>query len=141
MCLYQFILLILFTLLLFIAVSFLFCHFFLNVFHMRALKCLQRGLQESFCSTIVANFMVPSYDPKISTLISQLILWRHIIRNCTIRIRDSHRLTFLKFLLRVKELVNSDCRLGFGMKNYISQLEMSRILIFDPNIRHSRLWY
>ena len=65
------------------------------------------------------------------------IRWRHIIRNFTIRNRDSHRLIFLNFLLRVKELVNSDCRFGFCMKNCIySQLEMPRVLDFDPKLRN-----
>ena len=60
-----------------------------------------------------------------------------MIRNLTIRNRDSRRLVFLNFLLRVKELVNSDCRFGFCMKNYIySQLEMSRVLDVDLKIIH-----
>ena len=51
-----------------------------------------------------------------------------MIRNLTIRNRDSRRLVFLNFLLRVKDLVNSDCRFGFLVKNCIySQLDMSRI--------------
>ena len=59
------------------------------------------------------------------------------MRNFTIRNRDSHRLIFLNFLLRVKELVDSDCRFGFCMKNCIySQLDMSRILEFDQKIRN-----
>ena len=59
------------------------------------------------------------------------------VRNFMIRNRDSHRLIFLIFLLRVKELVNSDCRFGFCMKNWLhSQLEMSRVLDFDPKIRN-----
>ena len=63
--------------------------------------------------------------------------WRHVIRNLTIRNRDSRRSVFLNFLLRVKELVNSDCKFGFCMRNCIyGQLEMSRILNFDPNIRN-----
>ena len=63
--------------------------------------------------------------------------WRHIIRNFTIRNRDSRRLVFLNFLLRVKDLVNSDCRFGFLVKNCIySQLEMSRILNSEPKIRN-----
>ena len=58
-----------------------------------------------------------------------------MIRNLTIRNRDSRRLVFLKFLLRVKELVNSDCRFGFLVKNLIySQLKTSRILDSDPKI-------
>ena len=70
----------------------------------------------------------------------ELVLrWRHMIRNLTIRNRDSHRLVFLNFLLWVKELVNSDCRFGFLMKNYIySQLGMSRIPKFDQKIRNSQ---
>ena len=61
-----------------------------------------------------------------------------MIRNLTIRNRDSHRLVFLNFLLWVKELVNSDCRFGFLVKNLIySQLEMSRISKFDRKIRNS----
>ena len=60
-----------------------------------------------------------------------------MIRNLAIRNRDSHRLMFLTFLLRVKELVNYDRRFGFCMKHRIySQLEMSRDLDFDPNIRN-----
>ena len=39
-----------------------------------------------------------------------------MIRNLTIRHRDSRRLVFLNFLLRLKELVNSDCRFGFLVK-------------------------
>ena len=51
------------------------------------------------------------------------------------RNRDSHRSIFLDFLLRVKKLINSDRRFGFCMKNCIyGQLEMSRILDFDPRI-------
>ena len=65
------------------------------------------------------------------------IRWRRIIRNFTIRNRDSRRLVFLNFLLRVKDLVNSDCRFGFLVKNCIySQLEMSRILNSEPKIRN-----
>ena len=45
--------------------------------------------------------------------------WRHIVRNLTIRNRDSCRLAFLNFLLWVKELVGSDCRFGL----YIEKLE------------------
>ena len=60
-----------------------------------------------------------------------------MIRNLTIRNRDSRRLIFLNFPLRVKELVNSDCRFGFLVKNSIySQLDMSRILEFDQKIRN-----
>ena len=60
-----------------------------------------------------------------------------MIRNFTIRNRDSRRLIFLNFILRVKELVNSDCRFGFYMKNCIySQLDMSRIPKFGPKIRN-----
>ena len=60
-----------------------------------------------------------------------------MIRNLTIRNRDPRRLVFLNFLLRVKELVDSDCRFGFCMKNCIyGQLDMSRILDFDPKIRN-----
>ena len=59
-----------------------------------------------------------------------------MISNLTIRNRDSHGFIFLNFLLRVKELLNSDRRFGFCMKNCIySQLEMSRILDFDSKIR------
>ena len=44
---------------------------------------------------------------------------------------------FLNFLLRVKESVNSDCRFGLCMKNCVySQLEMSRVIDFDPTIRN-----
>ena len=58
-----------------------------------------------------------------------------MIRNLTIRNRDSRRLIFLNFLLWVKDLVNSDCRFGFYMKNCIySQLDMSRILNFGQKI-------
>ena len=58
-----------------------------------------------------------------------------MIRNLTIRNRDSRRLVFLNFLLWVKELVNSDCRFGFLVKNCIySQLDMSRIPKFDPKM-------
>ena len=65
------------------------------------------------------------------------IRWRRIIRNLTIRNRDSHRLIFLSCFLRVKELVNSDYRFGFCMKNCIySKLEMSRILNCEPKIRN-----
>ena len=65
------------------------------------------------------------------------IRWRHMIRNVTIRNRDSHRSIFLNFLLRVKDLVNSDCRFGFLVKNCIySRLEMSRILNSEPKIRN-----
>ena len=39
-----------------------------------------------------------------------------MIRNLTIRNRDSSRLVLLNFVLRVKELVDSDCRFGFCMK-------------------------
>ena len=35
------------------------------------------------------------------------------------RNRDSHRLIFLNFLLRVKEFADSDCRFGFCMGNCI----------------------
>ena len=60
-----------------------------------------------------------------------------MIIDLTIRNRDSHRLILLNFLLRVKELVNSDCRFGFCMKNCIDgQLEMSRVLDFDPKLRN-----
>ena len=56
---------------------------------------------------------------------------RHMIRNLVIRNRDSRRPLFLNFPARVKELVNTDCRFGFCMKNYIySQLD------FDTRIRH-----
>ena len=59
-----------------------------------------------------------------------------MIRNFTIRNRDSRRLFFLNFLLWVKELVNSDCRFGFLVKNCIySHLETSRIPKFGPKIR------
>ena len=62
-----------------------------------------------------------------------------MIRNLTIRNRDSRRLFFLKFLLRAKELVNSDCRFGFLVKNCIySQLDMSRILKFGQQIISSK---
>ena len=62
-----------------------------------------------------------------------------MIRNLTIRNRDSRRLFFLNFLLRVKELVNSDCRFGFYVKNCrYSQLGMSRILNFGPKIRNAQ---
>ena len=65
------------------------------------------------------------------------IRWRRMIRKFTIRNRDSRRLVFLNFLLRVKDLVNSDCRFGFLVKNCIySQLEMSRILNSEPKIRN-----
>ena len=65
--------------------------------------------------------------------------WRRMIRNFTIRNRDSRRLVFLNFLLWVKELVNSDCRFGFLVKNCIySQLDMSRIPKFDQKIRNSQ---
>ena len=41
-----------------------------------------------------------------------------------VRNSDSRRLVFLNFLLWVKELVNSDCRFGFLVKNCIyDQLE------------------
>ena len=74
------------------------------------------------------------FGPKI-----QKIRWRRMIRNFTIRNRDSRRLVFLSFLLWVKELVNSDCRFGFLVKNCIySQLDMSRIPKFDPKIRNSQ---
>ena len=67
--------------------------------------------------------------------IRYLLRWRHILRVFTIRKRDSHRLTVLNFIVRVKELVNSDCRFGFCMNNCIySQLEMSRVLDFDAKI-------
>ncbi len=60
-----------------------------------------------------------------------------MIRNFTIRNPDSHRFVFLNFLLRVKKLVNSEFRLALCMKNCIyGQLEMSRILDFDPKIRN-----
>ncbi len=60
-----------------------------------------------------------------------ILRWRHMIRNFTIRNRDSRRLVFLNFLLWVKELVNSDCRFGFLLKNCIyRQLDMSRIRNF-----------
>ena len=65
------------------------------------------------------------------------IRWRHIIRNLRIRNRDPHSLIFLNFLLWVKELVNADCRFGFLVKNCAySQLVMSRIPKFGPNIRN-----
>ena len=55
-----------------------------------------------------------------------------MIRNLTIRNRDSHRSRFVNFLFMVKELVDSDRRFGFCMKNCIyGQLEMSRIPNFD----------
>ena len=61
------------------------------------------------------------------------------MRNLTIRNRDSRRLISLNFLLRVKELVDSDCRFGFYMKNCTySQLEISRIPNFSPKIRNSQ---
>ena len=61
------------------------------------------------------------------------------MRNLTIRNRDSHRSIFLNFLLRVKELLNSDRRFGFCMKNCIyGQLEMSRILNFVRKIRNAQ---
>ena len=67
------------------------------------------------------------------------IRWRHEIRNFTIRNRDSRWLFFLNFLLWVKELVNSDCRSGFLVKNCIySQLDMSRIPKIGPKIRNSQ---
>ena len=70
---------------------------------------------------------------------SQKLQWRHITRNFTIRNRDSRRLVFLNFLLWVKELVNSDCRFGFLVKNCIySQLDMSRIPKLGPKIRSSQ---
>ena len=60
-----------------------------------------------------------------------------MIRNITIRNRDSRRLFFLNFLLRVKDLVNSDCRFGFLVKNCIySRLEMFRIVNSEPKIRN-----
>ena len=66
------------------------------------------------------------------------VRWRRIIRNCTIRNRDSRRLVFLNFLLRVKESVNSDCRFGFLVKNCIyGQLDMSRVQKNGPKIRKS----
>jgi len=59
-----------------------------------------------------------------------------MIGNLTIRNRDSSRLIFLNFLLRVKELANSDGRFGFCMKNCIySKLEWFRILKFAPKTR------
>ena len=59
------------------------------------------------------------------------------MRNFTIRNRDSRRLVFLNFLLRVKDLVNSDCRFGFLVKNCkYSKLEMSRILNSEPKIKN-----
>ena len=46
---------------------------------------------------------------------------------------------FLHFLLWVKELVKSDFRFGFLVKNCIySHLGMSRIENFDPKIRNSQ---
>ena len=58
-------------------------------------------------------------------------------RNFRRRNRDSRRRVFLKFLCRVKELVNSDCRFGFLVKSCIySQLDTSRIQKFDPKIRN-----
>ena len=73
----------------------------------------------------------------------------HMIRNLTIRNRDTRRLIVLNFPLRVKEPVNSDCRVGFLVKNCIyiyiyicmyiyiySQLDMSRILDVDQKIRN-----
>ena len=66
-----------------------------------------------------------------------IIRCRHIIRNLTIRNRDSRRLLFLNFLLWVKELASSDCKFGFYMKNCIySQLDMSRTPKFGPKIRN-----
>ena len=62
-----------------------------------------------------------------------------MIRNLMIRNRDSRRLKFLNFRPWVKELVNSDCRFGFLVKNCIySQLNMSRIPKFGPKIRNSQ---
>ena len=62
-----------------------------------------------------------------------------MIRHFTIRNRDSRRLVFLNFLLRVKELVNSDCRFGFLVKNCVySQLDVLRILEFGQKIRNSK---
>ena len=74
-----------------------------------------------------------------TSILVNMIRWRHMIRNVTIRNRDSHRLIFLNFLLRVKELVTSDCRFEFCMKNCIySKLEMFRILEFDPTMRNAQ---
>ena len=74
-----------------------------------------------------------------------------MIRNLTIRNRDSRRLVFPNFLLRVKELVNSDCRFGFLVKKPFRMLRLSSRLdhvernfgngnflqIFGKNIRNS----
>ena len=68
--------------------------------------------------------------------------WRRIIRNFTIRNRDSRRLVFLNFLLWVKELVNSDCRFGFLVKNCIySQLDMSRIPKFGQKMHLKQICF
>jgi len=43
---------------------------------------------------------------------------------------------FFHFLIRVKELVNSDCRFGFYAKTCVcSQLDMSGIQKFDPRVQ------
>jgi hypothetical protein len=56
-----------------------------------------------------------------------------MIRHFTMINRDASRSIFLNFIVRVKELVISDCRFEICIKNCIySQLEMSRILICDP---------
>ena len=76
-------------------------------------------------------------DTSIFLLSSSAVRWRHIIRNFTIRNRDPHRSILLNFLLRVKDLVNSDCRFGFLVKICIySRLEMCRILNSEPKIRN-----
>ena len=86
---------------------------------------------------VVVKMVNPKKNRVCYCFLQVLIRWRRMIRNITIRNRDSRRLVFLNFLLRVKELVNSDCRFGFYMKNCIySQLDMSRILNFDEEIRN-----
>jgi len=60
-----------------------------------------------------------------------------MIRNLTIGNRDSHRLIFLDFIVRVKEFIISNHRFGFYTKNCIyGQLEMSIILNCEPKIRN-----
>ena len=58
----------------------------------------------------------------------------------TIGNRDSHRLFFLIFLLRVKEFINYDCRFGVCMKNCMySHVGMSRIPTFNTRSKKIRL--
>ena len=67
------------------------------------------------------DFMMSTYDPQ-----AMLTMFKSSL--------------FLNSLLRVKKLVNSDCRFGFCMKNCIySQLEMARALDFEPQIRNVQI--